>query len=322
MKHLILVFTLFIFSAPVFSEKAKVMLVQTQCESIKRNIPNYDSDEDYVPPRLETNAFIYRTNSSVEIYSDSETSKKPFSYKECISLKPVKKESCGIYFDRYSELPFRYLISFEKNNTVLVTDAAQIEEYEEFEGPYKPDSFVLSKESYKALKYDLLNVGSVEAAISFLNSATYFWEEWDYVCLIAEKAKEYQILSGERWQYAGCGNAYKLHMSYTYKNGILESFTAEDKDSFGCTVFKKTLISDTEEERKYSRETNEYFENDSYFVLTQDKQSNIWRSEGEAMNNWIWDIRHCHFPPQIVYMNSDELKAFLDGEINRANGSL
>lgn len=312
MKRFILFLATFLISAFVSAEKAKVMLVLAQHASLDRCAD--ENCEPVNPLKSQTYVFVYRTNSSVEIYSDWNRPVEPFNYNEGMELKPGKNGTCEFWTKSREEDTLRYSISFGEKNTVFVTDHFQISDYEELYGPYKPDSFILSSESYKALKYDLLNEGSIDAVISFLNSTMYFWNAGYSISLIASNAKEYQILSGVQWMASYCGNHYELYLAYAYKNGILDSFTAEDKGDYGGIVFKKTLISDTEDERKYSEDINEFFEYDSHSVKTFDKKSRIWTYKGEAMGNRIWDFSGCQFPPDIVYMNSDELSAFLNGK--------
>ena len=315
-KTTLLLATALLTISPLFPEKAKVMLVQTQCEHTDRDrISDTENGEPKIPPDIETYAFVFKKNSSVEIYSDWNRPVDAFSYDESMWLKIGKNGTCEFRTDIDHEESLRHSISFEGKNTVLVADPFEQEFSEHFGESYQPDSFILSAESYEKLKSDLLKKCSVEAAVSFLSSALYFWNDGDSIHLIAENAEEYQIQSGVR-RLTSFGGAYcELHLSYTYKNGMLASFQAEDKGDYSGVVFKKTLVSDTEKERKYREDINDFFEHDSHSVQTLDKQSNVWRSEGEAMGNRIWDFRHCHFPPKIVYMDSDELSAFLEGKL-------
>ena len=289
---------------------------------------NHESEKDYsgeIEKFDKTCAFVYRDESFVEMYADWNNSVDAFSFEEGARLKVTGKNACEYFsVDRDGTESLLYAIEFSGKNTVRVTDPLVKETFDDYKelrerygmnGEYESDIFVLEAESYKKLKADLLEKRSLEAAISFLSNSLYFLYKGTFYEILAPLGETYRIKNAVCWFNGGLGGMfYVLHIQYQYKNGVLSSLVAEDKDDYAGIIYQKTLVSDTATERVYKTKLDGYLENWSDATETFDKRTQVRTKVSETMNNHIWSEKLVQFPPKTRYLTNDEVQRLLDGK--------
>lgn len=300
-----------------FFSMQKVELVRYQYETERNHsgeIEKYDR----------TCAFVFRDNSSAELWVGETKGDEEYLWLDTVRIRVTGGNKCELLHKVDGSERVFYSIEFAQKNTVRVTDPLVKETFDDYKelrerygmnGEYESDIFVLEAESYKKLKADLLEKSSLEAAVSFLSNSLYFLYKGTFYEILAPLGETYRIKNAVCWFNGGLGGMfYVLHIQYQYKNGVLSSLVAEDKDDYAGIIYQKTLVSDTATERVYKTKLDGYLENWSDATETFDKRTQVRTKVSETMNNHIWSEKLVQFPPETRYLTNDEVQHLLDGK--------